>query len=190
MLGIEDRYTGCSSRVVFVPVDRERLQGFLPEGYAAQEPGRAGVASFHCRHSQMEEGPVSFSMVVIVVEEPVKVFDPGLLDVYEVARIGPGKKHKEMLAALGYRIEDKNERFPFTVPVSRDFALKGMHVRVWHRGVYTLMHFGEHTSSIGAVRGCAIREGTLLFEMAGKGSCDGAVAQVSKDVDFSVLIRL
>ena len=95
---------------------------------------------------------------------------------------------------MGCRIEEQNEMFPFTVRAFQDFELKGMHVRVWHRVgddvVYTLMHFGEHTSSIGAVGGCAIREGTLLYEMAGKSSCDGAMGQVSEGVDFSVLIRI
>lgn len=194
MLGIEDRYRGCSSKMVFVPVERERVSGWVPEGFVIKEPGQVGVASFNCRISAMETGPVSFAMVVIVVEEPKGVFDPGLLDVYEVARVTSGKKQKEMLSALGYRIEEQNEMFPFTVRAFRDFELKGMHVRVWHRVggdvVYTLMHFGEHTSSIGAVGGCAIREGTLLREMAGKSSCDGAMGQVSKDVDFSVLIRI
>ena len=42
----------------------------------------------------------------------------------------------------------------------------------------------------GAVGGCAIREGTLLYEIAGKSSCEGATGQVSRDVDLSVLIRL
>lgn len=189
-LGIEDWYRGCSSKMVFVPVEGERLSKWVPEGFVVKPPGRAGVASFNCRHSEMEAGPVSFAMVLVMVEKPGKVFDPGLIDVYEVARVTSGKKQKEMLSAFGYRIGEQNEMFPFTVQTLQGFELKGMHVRVWHRGVYTLMYFKEHTSSIGAVGGCAIREGSLLHEMAGKSSCGGAMGQVSKDVDFSVLIRL
>jgi hypothetical protein len=190
MLGIEDHYKGCATRIVFVPVEAARLREWVPEGVVVREPGRAGVAGFDCRYSQMEEGPVSFSMVIVVVEKPDRVFDPGLLDVYEVARATSGKRHREMLEALGYRIEPGKQVFPFTAPALRDFDLKGMHVRVWHRGVYTLMYFKEHVSSIGAVGGCAIPEGTLLHRMTGGRSCDGATGQVAKGVDLSVLIRI
>ncbi|MFC1654972.1 hypothetical protein ACFL2F_04115 [Myxococcota bacterium] len=155
-----------------------------------KEPGRVGVASFKCRYSEMEQGEVSFSMVVVMVEKPEKVFDPGLVDVYEVARITSGKKQREMLSALGYRIGEKNEMFPYTSWALHVYELKGMHVRVWHRGIYTLMHFGEHSSSIGAVSNCSIGEGSLVHEIAGKSSCAGGTTQTAAGVDFSVLIRI
>jgi hypothetical protein len=187
-VGIEDHFKGCSTRMVFVPA--EGLEKWVPEGYRVKEPGRAGVAGFDCRYSQMEQGPVSFAMVVVMIEKPDKVFDPGLVDVYEVARVTSGKKHKEMLQALGYRIEKGNEMFPHTAWALRGYELKGMHVRVWHKNVYTLMHFKEHTSSIGAVSNCKIEEGSLIHEIAGTSVCSGGSAQTAAGVDFSVLIRI
>ena len=97
---------------------------------------------------------------------------------------------KEMLSGLGYRIHEKSEMFPYTSWALHVYELKGMHVRVWHRGVYTLMHFGEHSSSIGAVSNCSIGEGSLVHEIAGKSSCEGGTAQTAASVDFSVLIRI
>ena len=187
-IGIEDHYRGCSTRMVFVPA--EGLEKWVPEGYRVKEPGRAGVASFDCRYSQMEQGPVSFAMVVVMIEKPEKVFDPGLVDVYEVARVTSGKRQREMLLALGYRVREENEMFPHTAWALREYQLKGMHVRVWHRNVYTLLHFKEHTSSIGAVSNCKIDEGSLIFEIAGKSTCNGGTAQTASGVDFSVLIRI
>jgi hypothetical protein len=84
-VGIEDHYKGCATKMVFVPA--EGLQKWVPNGFVVKEPGRAGVASFNCRYSEMEQGPVSFAMVAVMIEKPGKVFDPGLVDVYEVARI-------------------------------------------------------------------------------------------------------
>jgi hypothetical protein len=174
--------------MVFVPA--EGLQKWVPNGFVVKEPGRAGVASFNCRYSEMEQGPVSFAMVAVMIEKPGKVFDPGLVDVYEVARITSGKKQKEMLAALGYRVEEGNEMFPHTAWALNDYELKGMHIRVWHKNVYTLMHFKEHTSSIGAVSNCKIHKGSLVHEIAGTSTCNGGTAQAASGVDFSVLIRI
>jgi len=187
-VGIEDHYRGCATSMVFVPA--EGLQEWVPDGFVVKEPGRVGVASFNCRYSQMEEGPVSFAMVVVMIEKPPKVFDPGLVDVYEVARITSGNRQKEMLAALGYRLHEQNEMFPHTAWALREYDLKGMHVRVWHEGVYTLMHFKEHASSIGAVSNCRIPKGSLVYEIAGTGTCNGGEVQTASGVDFSVLIRL
>ena len=187
-VGIEDHFKGCATQMVFVPA--EGLQKWVPDGFVVKEPGRVGVASFNCRYSQMEAGPVSFAMVVVMVEKPEKVFDPGLVDVYEVARITSGRKQREMLEALGYRIHERNEMFPHTAWALRDYELKGMHVRVWHQNVYTLMYFKEHTSSIGAVSNCKIPKGSLVHGIAGGGSCNGGTVQAASGVDFSVLIRI
>lgn len=187
-VGIEDHFKGCSTGMVFVPA--EGLQKWVPEGFEVREPGRAGVASFNCRYSQMEAGPVSFAMVVVMIEKPEKVFDPGIVDVYEVARVTSGKKQKEMLRALGYRVEEHNQMFPHTAWALQKYDLKGMHVRVWHQDVYTLMYFKEHTSSIGALSNCKIPEGSLVREIAGRGDCSGGSVQTASGVDLSVLIRI
>ena len=187
-VGIEDHYKGCSTEMVFVAA--EGLERWVPEGFRVKEPGRVGVASFNCRYSQMEEGPVSFAMVVVIIEKPPKVFDPGLVDVYEVARVTSGRKQKEMLAALGYRVHKKNEMFPHTAWALQEYQLKGMHVRVWHEDIYTLMYFKEHTSSMGAVSSCKIPEGSLVGEIAGGGGCGAGAVQRASGVDFSVLIRI
>jgi hypothetical protein len=138
----------------------------------------------------MEQGPVSFAMVVVMIEKPPEVFDPGLVDVYEVARVTSGKKQKEMLLALGYRVHEQNEMFPHTAWALQEYRLKGMHVRVWHKDVYTLMYFKEHTSSMGAVSNCRIREGSLVHEIAGGGGCSGGAVQSASGVDLSLLIRI
>jgi hypothetical protein len=174
--------------MVFVPA--EGLQKWVPEGFSVREPGRVGVASFNCRYSEMEQGPVSFAMVVVMIEKPGKVFDPGLVDVYEVARVTSGRKQREMLLALGYRVQEQNEMFPHTAWALQEYDLKGMHVRVWHRNVYTLMYFKEHTSSMGGLSNCRIPKGSLVGEIAGRSGCNGGSAQTASGVDFSVLIRI
>jgi hypothetical protein len=181
---------GCSTEMVFVPADVERLRKWVPEGFVVRKPGRVGVTSFNCRYSEIEQGPVSFGMVVVMVEKPVKVFDPGLVDVYEVARVTSGGKQREMLEALGYRVHEQNQMFPHTAWMLQAYDLKGMHVRVWHKNVYTLMYFSEHTSSIGALSDCRITKGTLVYEIAGGSTCSGGTVQTASGVDFSVLVRI
>ncbi len=176
--------------MVFVPAEVERLREWVPEGFRVREPARVGLASFNCRYSQLEQGPVSFGMVVVMVEKPEKVFDPGLVDVYEVARVTSGGKQREMLEALGYRVHEQNQMFPHTARALQAYDLKGMHVRVWHKNVYTLMYFKKHTSSIGALTNCRIAEGTLVYEIAGGSTCNGGTVQTASGVDFSVLIRI